>query len=85
KLAGSSPKGSEACREFIESLLKVSEACREFTGSLMKVIGSLPGWHQEFARRRLRDSLEDRRGLPKSLPGVKRVLLDLIVTLIVIK
>ncbi|RZR98676.1 hypothetical protein BHM03_00028077 [Ensete ventricosum] len=84
EFTGSSPKGSEACWEFAERLLKVLEACWEFAGSLSKVIKSLLGWRQKFTRRRLRDSPEDRRGLPKSLPGVRRVLLDLMVTSIVI-
>ncbi|RRT43995.1 hypothetical protein B296_00013443 [Ensete ventricosum] len=56
RLTGSSPK--------------VSEAYREFNGSSPKVIGSLPGRHREFTGRRPRDLLEDRRRLPKSLLGV---------------
>ncbi|RZS09149.1 hypothetical protein BHM03_00040203 [Ensete ventricosum] len=60
------PKGSEACREFVGILPKVSEACWEFVGSLPKLIESLPGWRWEFAGRRLRDLLEDRRRLSKA-------------------
>ncbi|RWW40180.1 hypothetical protein BHE74_00054430 [Ensete ventricosum] len=60
----------ELTERLVRSSSKVSKACQEFARSSSKVIESLPGRHREFTKRRLRDSPEDRRRLPKNLPGV---------------
>ncbi|RZS24108.1 hypothetical protein BHM03_00057140, partial [Ensete ventricosum] len=59
----------ELAKRLTERLSKVSWAYQEFTESSSGVIRSLPGRYREFVGRRPRDSPEDRRGLPKSLPG----------------
>ncbi|RRT33323.1 hypothetical protein B296_00050673 [Ensete ventricosum] len=73
--------------EGIGSLSGVRRELAEGIGSLSGVrrkhaegIGSLLGVRGEFIRRRPRGSPEDHRGLSKSLLGVRRVLMDLMVT-----
>ncbi|RRT68446.1 hypothetical protein B296_00016252 [Ensete ventricosum] len=58
---GSSPKGSEACREFTGSWPRVSKACQEFTGSLLKEIGSLPRWRWGVHLKKTKDGVEGSR------------------------
>ncbi|RZS06906.1 hypothetical protein BHM03_00037632 [Ensete ventricosum] len=73
RLTGSLPGVCREIAERIKSLPGVlPEACRRYhkllgvPGSLSNVIGSLSGWHREFAERRPRDLPEDRRGLSKA-------------------
>ncbi|RZR89306.1 hypothetical protein BHM03_00017003 [Ensete ventricosum] len=93
EIVGSSPKVSRACWEFTGSSLKVSRALWEFVGSSPKVSRvrqELAEGDQELARmasgvrRKKTKRHVENRELPKSLPGVRRVLLDLMDILIII-